>query len=113
MLIGYLAFLDPPKETTKATIEALQTYGVSTKIFTGDNDAVTRCICRQVVLKVDNLLLGSDMELLTDSQLAQVVETTNVFAKLSPEQKHELFMLCVKTVIPWDLWVTALTMHPP
>lgn len=88
VLIGYLAFLSPPKETTKATIEALQTYGVSTKILTGDNDAVTRCICRQVGLKVDNLLL--DMELLTDSQLAQVVETTNVFAKLSPTQKTRI-----------------------
>ena len=90
VLMGYLAFLDPPKETTKAAIEALKTYGVSTKILTGDNDAVTRCICRQVGLKVDNLLLGSDIELLTDSQLAQVVETTNVFAKLSPEQKTRI-----------------------
>ena len=58
VLIGYLAFLDPPKETTKAAIEALQSYGVSTKILTGDNDSVTRCICRQVGLKVDHLLLG-------------------------------------------------------
>ena len=87
VLIGYLAFLDPPKETTKAAIEALQSYGVSTKILTGDNDSVTRCICRQVGLKVDHLLLGSDIELMTDEQLSQVVETTNVFAKLSPEQK--------------------------
>ena len=102
----------PTEETTKAAIEALQSYGVSTKILTGDNDSVTRCICRQVGLKVDHLLLGSDIELMTDEQLSQVVETTNVFAKLSPEQKHELFMLCVKTVIPWDLWGTALTMHP-
>ncbi len=90
VLIGYLAFLDPPKETTKAAIEALQSYGVSTKILTGDNDAVTRCICRQVGLKVDNLLLGSDIELMTDEQLSQVVETTNVFAKLSPEQKTRI-----------------------
>ena len=90
VLIGYLAFLDPPKETTKAAIEALQSYGVSTKILTGDNDSVTRCICRQVGLKVDHLLLGSDIELMTDEQLSQVVETTNVFAKLSPEQKTRI-----------------------
>ena len=77
VLIGYLAFLDPPKETAKTAIEALNAYGVSTKILTGDNDAVTRCVCRQVGLKADNLLLGSDIELMTDEQLSQAVETTN------------------------------------
>ena len=90
VLIGYLAFLDPPKETAKTAIEALNTYGVSTKILTGDNDAVTRCVCRQVGLKADNLLLGSDIEFMTDEQLSQAVETTNVFAKLSPHQKTRI-----------------------
>lgn len=90
VLMGYLAFLDPPKETTKAAIEALAAYGVSTKILTGDNDGVTRCICRQVGLEVDNLLLGSDIESMVDEELAKVVETTNVFAKLSPEQKTRI-----------------------
>ena len=87
VLMGYLAFLDPPKETTASAIEALKAHGVATKILTGDNDKVTRTICRQVGLKVRNMLLGSDLEDMTDTQLAQACETTDVFAKLTPSQK--------------------------
>ncbi|MEG1242482.1 MAG: magnesium-translocating P-type ATPase [Oscillospiraceae bacterium] len=87
VLMGYLAFLDPPKETTKAAIRALRDYGVAVKVLTGDNDAVTRCICRRVGMRVDNLLLGSDIEAMDDKRLAKAVEATNVFAKLSPRQK--------------------------
>ncbi len=87
VLIGYLAFLDPPKETTAAAIQALKKYGVSTKILTGDNDKVTRTICKQVGLKVRNMLLGSDLNNMTDIELAQAAETTDVFAKLTPDQK--------------------------
>lgn len=90
VLIGYLAFLDPPKETTKEAIEALNEYGVAIKVLTGDNDAVTRCICHQVGMKVDNLLLGSDVEGMNDELLCLVVEKTNVFAKLSPAQKSRI-----------------------
>lgn len=90
VLMGYLAFLDPPKETTMKAIQALLEYGVTTKILTGDNDKVTRCICKQVGLRVDNLLLGSDVDKMTDEQLGKVVETTNVFAKLSPDQKSRI-----------------------
>lgn len=87
VLIGYLAFLDPPKKTTAAAIKALNNYGVAVKILTGDNDRVTRSICRQVGLEVNNLLLGPDVEDMTPAQLSQAVEETNVFAKLSPQQK--------------------------
>ena len=90
VLIGYLALLDPPKITTEPAIRALKEYGVSTKILTGDNDKVTRCICKQVGLQVDNLLLGSDIEDMTDADLAKAVEVTNVFAKLSPQQKARI-----------------------
>ena len=90
VLIGYLAFLDPPKDTAKAALHALQTYGVTAKILTGDNDAVTRCICRQVGLPADRLLLGSDIAQMTDQQLAQAAKNTHVFAKLSPEQKTRI-----------------------
>ncbi|MEG2441406.1 MAG: magnesium-translocating P-type ATPase [Acetivibrio sp.] len=90
VLMGYLAFLDPPKETTKAAIKALKEYGVDVKVLTGDNDAVTRCICRQVGMKVDNLLLGSDVEEMNDEQLCAAVEDTNIFAKLSPQQKARI-----------------------
>jgi Mg2+-importing ATPase len=68
VLIGYLAFLDPPKETTASAIKALREYGVGVKVLTGDNAGVTRSICKQVGLRVDNLLLGSDVEALDDEQ---------------------------------------------
>lgn len=87
VLIGYLAFLDPPKESTENAIKTLKAYGVTTKILTGDNDRVTRCICKQVGLKVNNLLLGADVDRMTDQQLAETAENTDVFAKLSPDQK--------------------------
>lgn len=90
VLMGYLAFLDPPKKTTQAAIKALKEYGVEVKVLTGDNDAVTRYICRQVGMRVDNLLLGSDIERMDDERLDIAVEQTNVFAKLSPQQKARI-----------------------
>ncbi|MDR1263031.1 MAG: magnesium-translocating P-type ATPase, partial [Oscillospiraceae bacterium] len=87
VLMGYLAFLDPPKASTAQAIHALSEYGVSVKILTGDNDSVTRCVCRQVGLPVDHILLGSEVEELDDAALAKEVEHTTVFAKLSPAQK--------------------------
>ena len=87
VLMGYLAFLDPPKESTADAIKALKAHGVTTKILTGDNDKVTRTICKQVGLKVRNMLLGSDLENMSDQELAKAAETTDVFAKLTPEQK--------------------------
>lgn len=90
VLMGYLAFLDPPKKTAASAIKALNEYGVNVKILTGDNDAVTRCICRQVGLKVDNLMLGSDIEMMDDDELSNAVELANVFAKLSPQQKTRI-----------------------
>ncbi|KAF5076609.1 Magnesium-transporting ATPase, P-type 1 [anaerobic digester metagenome] len=90
VLMGYLAFLDPPKETTKAAIKALNDYGVAVKVLTGDNDSVTKCICKQVGMKVENLLLGTDIDQMVDESLAKEVETTSVFAKLSPQQKARI-----------------------
>lgn len=87
VLIGYLAFLDPPKESTADAIRALKDHGVTTKILTGDNDKVTRTICKQVGLRVRNMLLGSDLEHMSDAELARAAETTDVFAKLTPDQK--------------------------
>lgn len=87
VLMGYLAFLDPPKESTADSIKALKAHGVTTKILTGDNDKVTRTICKQVGLKVRNMLLGSDLENMSDQELAKAAETTDVFAKLTPDQK--------------------------
>jgi len=93
ILIGYLAFLDPPKETAAAAIKALNEHGVAVKILTGDNDRVTRCVCKQVGLKVVNMLLGSDIEQMSKDELKEAVEVTNVFAKLSPQQKATIVSL--------------------
>ncbi|MCL2799613.1 MAG: magnesium-translocating P-type ATPase [Endomicrobia bacterium] len=88
--IGYLAFLDPPKEDAEKAVKALFDYGIKVKILTGDNDAVTRFVCKKVGITIDNLLLGSDVEAMSDSALSQSVENTNVFAKLSPQQKARI-----------------------
>ncbi len=87
VMIGYLAFLDPPKESVAEAILALIVLGVTTKILTGDNEKVTRTVCKQVGLKVRNMMLGSDVEALNDVELAQAAEETDVFAKLTPDQK--------------------------
>ena len=87
VLIGYLAFLDPPKESTADAIRALKRHGVTAKILTGDNDKVTRTICKQVGLKVRNMLLGSDLDAMSDDELAKAAESADVFAKRTPDQK--------------------------
>jgi len=87
VLMGYLAFLDPPKESTAAAISKLHDYGVDVKVLTGDNEAVTRSVCKQVGLSAEKILLGSDVEAMSDEELKLVVEETDVFAKLSPQQK--------------------------
>lgn len=89
-LIGYLAFLDPPKETTAAAIHALKENGVEVKILTGDNEKVTSCICKQVGLKINKLVLGEEIEDISDEELSKIVEETTVFAKLSPNQKARI-----------------------
>lgn len=90
VLIGYLAFLDPPKESTEAAIKALKAHGVTTKILTGDNEKVTKCICKQVGLSVKNMMLGFEVDRLSDTELANIAEKTQVFAKLSPDQKARI-----------------------
>ena len=90
VLIGFLAFLDPPKKTAKAAISALKDYGVTVKILTGDNEKVTRTICRQVGLNVDKILLGDEMDTLSDEELGKLAENITVFAKLSPTQKNRV-----------------------
>jgi len=107
-----LAFLDPPKETTASAIKALNAYGVAVKILTGDNDRVTRCICKQVGLEVDNLLLGSDVDGMSEEELKRAVETTNVFAKLSPQQKATIVSLLRENGHVVGIWVTASMMPP-
>ena len=90
VLMGYLAFLDPPKESAQVAIAALNAHGVNVKILTGDNDLVTSAICRQVGMKTGNIVLGSDVEDMDDATLSETVEKTDVFAKLSPQQKARI-----------------------
>lgn len=86
-LIGYLAFLDPPKKDAGAAIEALATHGVATKVLTGDSGRVAAYVCEELGLDVSGALDGAAVEMLSDEELREAVETTTVFAKLSPDQK--------------------------
>ncbi len=90
VLLGYLAFLDPPKESTAEAILALKEHGVTTKILTGDNEKVTLTVCNLVGLKVRIMLLGSDIDKMSDEQLAIAAEDTEVFAKLTPDNKARI-----------------------
>ena len=92
ILTGYLAFLDPPKLSAAPAIEILAEYGVATKILTGDNDKVTQAVCEKVGLDVDNILLGVEVDALSDEELSQATEDTTVFAKLSPDQKARIIL---------------------
>lgn len=80
VLMGYLAFLDPPKESTAAALRALKEHGVTAKILTGDHEKVTRTICRQVGLKVRNMLLGSDVARMSDAELARAAQSNDAAA---------------------------------
>ncbi len=89
-LLGYMAFLDPPKATAAEALDKLHEHNVTTKILTGDNEIVTGSICKQVGLPVDHILLGPEIETMSEAQLAEVAETTTVFAKLSPSHKERI-----------------------
>ncbi|MDD3028675.1 MAG: magnesium-translocating P-type ATPase [Alphaproteobacteria bacterium] len=86
-LLGFIAFLDPPKESAAPALAALANHGVSVKILTGDNDIVARRICKDVNLAIDGELLGNDLATMTDEELDERVERITLFSKLSPAQK--------------------------
>jgi Mg2+-importing ATPase len=89
-LIGYITFLDQPKESTRPALAALREHGVTVKILTGDNELVSARICREVGLETDGMLLGAQVEKMSDAGLAVAVEKTTVFAKLSPLHKERI-----------------------
>ncbi len=89
-LLGYMAFLDPPKATASEALRKLNEHAVAVKILTGDNDIVTGTICRQVGLPVDHILLGPEIEEMDEAKLAEAAETNSVFAKLSPSHKERI-----------------------
>src|SRR6516225_5751765 len=89
-LLGYVAFLDPPKETAREAIAALARKGVQVKVLTGDNDVITRKICREVQLESGDILLGNAIAEMNDRELAEAATRTTVFAKLNPSQKERV-----------------------
>ena len=89
-LIGYLAFLDPPKASAKAAVKELGDLGVAVKVLTGDNAAVAATVCEQVGIDARNMLTGADVDLLSDDELAERAERAGLFAKLSPLQKARI-----------------------
>ena len=89
-LLGYIAFLDPPKESARQAIAALARKGIKVKVLTGDNDIITRKICREVDLDPGEILIGSRIAAMDDAELASAVDRTTVFAKLTPEQKERV-----------------------
>ncbi|GAB2805723.1 magnesium-translocating P-type ATPase [Comamonas piscis] len=90
VLCGFLAFVDPPKESAAPALQALARHGVQTKVLTGDNAAVTAKVCQQVGITEQVIVLGGEIEQMDDLRLAQVVEEANIFAKLSPAHKERI-----------------------
>lgn len=90
ILQGYIAFLDPPKETAAPAIAALKQHGVSVKVLTGDNELVSRKICTEVGLPTDNVLLGSQVAAMSDAELTEAADRATLFARLSPADKDRI-----------------------
>jgi len=90
VLRGYVAFFDPPKETAAAAIAALYQHGVTVKVLTGDNAAVSKKICREVGITSPKLLLGSQVEGMSDTALAEAAEEVTLFARLAPAHKQRV-----------------------
>lgn len=93
ILIGLIAFLDPPKDSAAQAIAALNNSGVQVKVLTGDNPIVTLKTCKDIGLYVHHTLLGSEVESLSDEELTDLAETTTIFAKLSPLQKSRIIQV--------------------
>lgn len=93
---GILTFLDPPKESARKAILALREHGVAVKVLTGDNPVVTASICAEVGIDADQVLVGSEVEALSDAELAQAAQTGSIFAKLTPQQKARILRVLQK-----------------
>lgn len=95
-LLGYLTFLDVPKLSAKEALLKLQKLNVAVKVITGDNEIVTQKVCREVGMSVKNILLGADLDTMTETELREKVNTTDVFARVSPEQKMQVIQALQK-----------------
>ena len=93
VLLGFIGFLDPPKETAKESIEKLNKSGIRVIVLTGDNAEVTKCVCSKVGINSKNIVLGSKLDKLSDAAVLRLLKKTNIFAKLSPIQKARIVRL--------------------
>jgi Mg2+-importing ATPase len=89
-LAGFMAFLDPPKESAAPALKALAEHGITVKVVTGDNEVVTARVCRDVCLTIKGVLLGPDIDQMSDTDLLEAVKCANVFAKVSPLAKARI-----------------------
>jgi Mg2+-importing ATPase len=96
VLMGYIAFLDPPKESAGKAIAALAAHGVVVKVLTGDNEIVARKVCRDVGLSTGRIVLGTEVDALPDTELGELAEQVGVFAKLAPSQKARVIEVLQK-----------------
>jgi Mg2+-importing ATPase len=90
ILLGFLAFLDPPKDTVAETLKRLGSLSVDVKVLTGDNEIITAYICKEVGISVEHLLLGSQIEKMSETELAEAASVTSVFARLVPAHKEQI-----------------------
>ena len=88
ILLGFIGFLDPPKESAKSSIEKLNNAGIRVVVLTGDNAEVTKCICKKVGIHSKRIVEGNQIEKLTDIAILRLLKNTNIFVKLSPIQKQ-------------------------
>ena len=93
VLMGFIGFLDPPKETAKSSIEKLNKNGIRVIVLTGDNVEVTRCVCDKVGIKSPKIIVGSQLDKLQDIAVKRLLKKNNIFAKLSPIQKARIVRL--------------------
>ena len=90
VLLGFIGFLDPPKESAKSAIEKLNKAGIRVIVLTGDNAEVTKCICKKVGINSKNIVQGNQLEKLSDTGVLRLLKKTNIFVKLSPIQKARI-----------------------
>jgi P-type Mg2+ transporter len=93
VLRGYVAFLDPPKDTAASALAALHKHGVAVKILTGDNHLISRKVCKDVGLSADPMLLGGDIEKMSDAELTEAADKAALFARLSPAHKERVIRI--------------------
>ena len=89
-LLGFIGFLDPPKESAKEAIEGLNNAGIRVMVLTGDNVEVTRCVCNKAGINSKEIITGNKIDTLSDVALSRLLKRNNIFAKLSPIQKARI-----------------------